>query len=395
MGFLLENESEMKKKVILKLSQSVHLFSKKINTEKDVTKEIPYNHYLRYNNKLITLSPLMYKILECFKIENNLDNVIKEITEKYRLDDHHEVNTLANNIYLFVKKMHHNKVLINENKKDITFKFDTSGLKKGSSINSLVIEDIIHKTDSVFVFKGHKNTDITKKYLVKILTDFSKEEQFFREYFILSSLKPHINIRSVYSKKNTLEEKYIVLEYIEGKTFYKSNKIFSIKEKISLCYQFLNAINHLHQSNILHGDIHMYNFLVNNDNKLTLIDMGMSFDSNEKQYRIHGGVPHFMSPERVSLNGVRFSEKQGDILSEVFQTGLVLYQIIYEKKPFTGVLWRDLAKSITEDTPSLPLLTKIGEQVPEEILHLISKSIEKEPKSRFNSIAEMLELLKK
>jgi serine/threonine protein kinase len=121
----------------------------------------------------------------------------------------------------------------------------------------------------------------------------------------------------------------------------------------------------------------------------------MSYNIEDKSNEYHGGVPHFMPPERVYDHNIKFSVKKGDVKSEIFQLGIIMYQIIYGKNPFTGILWKDLAKSIKNDKPIFDDKTLNGEEIPADLILIISKSLEKKPDNRFESTTTALQELNK
>jgi eukaryotic-like serine/threonine-protein kinase len=139
----------------------------------------------------------------------------------------------------------------------------------------------------------------------------------------------------------------------------------------------------------------MSNFIITNSFHIKLIDFGMSINIGDEIEKGHGGVPNYMPPERVSNHTIRFSKKQGNIKSEIYQLGLIFYYILYNKLPFTATLWKDLAKLIVNKKPFFEKKTLLDETIPQSVIDFIAKSLEKKPENRFESVEEMCEKFEK
>jgi len=147
---------------------------------------------------------------------------------------------------------------------------------------------------------------------------------------------------------------------------------------------------HLHRHQILHGDIHSSNFLIDTENNLHLIDLGMGYFEHERAVS-HGGVPRYMPPERMPDDNLAFSEMKGDYVSEIFQIGVCLYFLFSGDYPFNGLLLQDLASSIKHDAPPPLTKTPLGETIPQPIADIISKSMEKDPSRRVPTCRRFLQ----
>lgn len=232
--------------------------------------------------------------------------------------------------------------------------------------------------------------------LPKELPSKSKEKslkKFQQEFSLMHELPPHPNICRLirYNK----EENYAILEYIEGKSVKRTIESASttIKMRIAIIRQIMMALAFVQKQNILHGDIHLSNFLITENLQVKLIDFGLSNHSTPTENEIirNGGVYECIPPERAKEEGgFGFLKQRSDFRSEVFQCGVVLYYLLYGKYPFYGFTWKKLAHSIVHDPIDFEEQTNDQEAIPSHLLALLKKSLQKDPMDRFENIGEML-----
>ena len=137
------------------------------------------------------------------------------------------------------------------------------------------------------------------------------------------------NICTVYDAGITeFGQKYIVIEYIDGLTldqYFIENKT-SIIDILKFFITICETIGHIHQHNIIHGDIKPENILITNDGEIKIIDFGIS--SNKKnRVSISGATIDYAPPEQIK------GEKLA-IYSDVYSIGSTLYKILTGHKLF-------------------------------------------------------------
>lgn len=226
-------------------------------------------------------------------------------------------------------------------------------------------------------------------FLIKILIDRDEEESISREYNILKALPPHPNVRRCFETSEVDGIPYVLLDYIDGISLSKMVTELPLKTKVVIAGKMMSAVDHLHRHKILHGDIHTSNFVFGPFDQIHLVDMGMAYFESERNTN-HGGVAHYMSPERLPDHNLKFSKKRGDYVSEVFQLGVCLYYLLIGDYPFRGYLLRQLAHAIKHENPAPLKYTAYGELISNEISSVVYKALEKKPADRYQSMSEML-----
>jgi serine/threonine-protein kinase len=150
----------------------------------------------------------------------------------------------------------------------------------------------------------------------------------------------------------------------------------------------------LHKKKLIHGDIHSSNILITEDNSVKIIDMGLTLNVEEiekNELVKFGGVIFYMPPERINLTTIQKYSKEPDLYSDVYQIGMLIYLIIYNKTPFKGFIWEELAQNIKSTNPTFPDSSFLNYTVPRGLINIVKKCLAKNPVERFRNATEILE----
>lgn len=241
----------------------------------------------------------------------------------------------------------------------------------------------------VFLAKNIKTEDKVVLKVLSLPNDVNKNnkvyetKRFRQEFSLMQPFTEHSNICHVLEirEKTPL---FAVLEHIEGESLRKTveNESLNVETRLYLAKQILASVAALHQKKILHGDIHLSNFLVNPTNfHLKLIDFDLANNECPKRGEIvhEGGVHEYIAPEKINPNSFDWIEERADYRSEVFQLGIVLYAVFFGKLPFEALTWQELTEKIRFSAPHF------DNNLPLPIINLLKKSLAKHPKDRFGN----------
>jgi tetratricopeptide (TPR) repeat protein/tRNA A-37 threonylcarbamoyl transferase component Bud32 len=183
----------------------------------------------------------------------------------------------------------------------------------------------------------------------------------------------------------------LVLEWIDGEDLGRRRSGQSVAEGIEIARQAAEGLLAIHAAGFVHGDVKPSNVLVSREGgglKIKLIDLGVARRIGEADPALRGlivGTPSYMSPEQAR------GEESITPASDLFSLGVVLYEMLAGRRPFTGSdPFVVLAKILLEDPP---LLSTIAPHVPAPLDALVMRALSKPLEQRFRTAGEVIEAL--
>src|SRR5579862_5218604 len=208
-------------------------------------------------------------------------------------------------------------------------------------------------------------------------------KRFFREAQSLGSLQ-HPNIVTVYDLGDFGGNPYMVMEFMEGEgldAVLAGRRQLSALEKSNIIVQVCNGLSYAHGRGIVHRDIKPANIMLGKDGGVKLFDFGIAHigdHSVTKTGQIVGTLS-YMSPEQV--NG-----KPVDARTDLFSTGVVLYQLFTNHLPFEGESTATTLLKIIYDPP--PPLKNFLSSYPPELEAVLGRALAKDREERYHSADE-------
>lgn len=261
---------------------------------------------------------------------------------------------------------------------------------KGQMINERYqIIRLIGEGGMANVYLAH-DIILDRMVAVKILRgDLADDEKFVRRFqreAIAASSLTHPNIVGMYDVGEDNGDYFIVMEYINGKTLkslIKKRGALTLPEVMDIMMQLLDGIKCAHDSYIIHRDIKPQNVLILDDGTVKITDFGIATALNNNELTqtnsVMGSV-HYLPPEQA--NGGSTTVK-----SDIYSLGILMYELLTGKLPFKGENAVEIAiKQMREEIPSVCL---INPEIPQSIENVILKACAKNPKNRYDSVAEM------
>ena len=201
----------------------------------------------------------------------------------------------------------------------------------------------------------------------------------------------HANIVSIYDLAVHDENPYLAMEYVEGSNLSqvlgKSGR-FSPAEAVNVVGQVLDALHCAHGFGIVHRDVKPANILLLSDGRVKMTDFGISRidTSGLTQAGSVIGTPSYMSPEQCRGD-------PADARSDLFSTGVVLYELLAAARPFTGPSPTAIAFQVVHTPP--PDLRRLRGDLPSGLVGVVEKALAKLPEDRFPSAAAMATALRR
>ena len=253
-----------------------------------------------------------------------------------------------------------------------------------------------------------KDKKLDRKVAVKILNEeFSQDEsnlkRFVSEAKAASALN-HPNILTIYEFGEAEDMRFIVSEYIEGKTLreiVRESKL-RLPQILDISIQITGALASAHKAHLVHRDIKPENIMVRPDGYVKVLDFGLAKLVEQKNKSILSledptvrqdltakgvilGTVKYMSPEQAK--GERVDER-----TDIFSLGIMIYEMLAGEPPFGGASGIETLGSILHKDP-VPL-SRQAPGVPHELERIVDKALRKDREERYQSAKDLLNDLK-
>jgi CHASE2 domain-containing sensor protein/tRNA A-37 threonylcarbamoyl transferase component Bud32 len=177
-------------------------------------------------------------------------------------------------------------------------------------------------------------------------------QRFYREGKTAGSLT-HPNIVTIYDVAEDLGMSYIVMEYVEGATLtqWMKKQRFNIGQIKHVIGNAAMALDHAHEHGFFHRDVKPDNIMLTKNGIVKVMDFGIAraVDSTLTKTGSVMGTPAYMSPEQASGYHI-------DGRSDIFSLGVILYELLTGRRPFSGDTFPSLMFAIIKEDPNPPSL---------------------------------------
>ena len=157
------------------------------------------------------------------------------------------------------------------------------------------------------------------------------------------------------------------------------------REVAELMASIADGLEAAHQAGVIHRDLKPANILITQDEVPKITDFGLARVKGDSYLSMTGqfaGTWAYMSPEQITAKRMGL-----DLRTDVFSLGIVLYELLTQRRPFEGDTTAQLAEKIMYDDPQ-PVRV-VRSQCPEELSVICGKAMGKRPQDRYQSAAEL------
>jgi len=259
-----------------------------------------------------------------------------------------------------------------------------------ASIGSGGMGDVYRATDT------RLNRPVAIKFLSRELGN-DAVRRFEQEARMASALNhPHIVV--VHEVGKFQDSPYLVTEFVDGGTLrdWAAAAKPSWQQAVELLSGVADALACAHEAGILHRDIKPENILVTKSGYAKLADFGLAKLVSREQGDLTGtltagrtqpglimGTLSYMSPEQAA-------GKPLDARSDIFSFGVVLYELLAGRRPFSGETDLEVLQKIIHGMPE-----PLSEGIPQPVRAIVEKALKKDPSERYPSMRDMVVDLRK
>ena len=237
-----------------------------------------------------------------------------------------------------------------------------------------------------------EDEELGRQVAIKILNDRHASDESFVERFRREAKNAagltHPNIVSIYDRGEAEGTYYIAMEYLEGRSL--KDRIVAegplpIPAAIDATRQILHALGFAHRGGVVHRDVKPHNVLLSPDGserRYKVTDFGISRTSASQMTEAGSivGTAQYLSPEQARGAPV-------DQRSDIYSVGIVLYELLTGKLPFTGETPLEIAMKHLSEIPKPP--SALRPEVSPDLDMVVLRALAKDPSDRFESAEEM------
>lgn len=267
----------------------------------------------------------------------------------------------------------------------------------GKTIGRYRIAGVLGQGGMGEVYLAH-DPSLDRKVALKLLpatiTDNQLRVQRFQQEARAASAIAHPNVAHIYEIGEANGLHYITMEYVKGATLREllQTKALDEAKALEIAKQVCNALAAAHKAGVIHRDIKPENIVVSDDGHVKVLDFGLakliegvrdeaeSRSTLNTQPELLMGTSQYMSPEQIRRQPV-------DSRTDLWSLGVVLFEMLLHRRPFSGETTSEVIVSILEHEPDSSVSSEL---LSPKLTAVLRKSLRKDLNERYQSAEELL-----
>ncbi len=263
-------------------------------------------------------------------------------------------------------------------------------LEAGSKIDFYRIDTPVARSGMATIYRA---TDVRDNRTVALKIphpDMEADPIFFdrfqREGAIGERLR-HPNVMQVFGGEER-SRTYMVMEWCEGRLLRKilDEGRMSQDRAMRIAVEVLKALDDIHANGVVHRDLKPENIMVDDNDHIKLIDFGIASDSASRRLTYTNftatlGTPNYIAPEQVK-------GKRGDGRTDIYSMGVILYEMLSGKLPFSGPTPLAAMNDRLLNHPVPPRVA--NPSISSQLQEILYRALERDPKNRYAHAQDFL-----
>jgi serine/threonine-protein kinase len=261
-------------------------------------------------------------------------------------------------------------------------------LEAGSQLDAYRIEEPVARSGMASIYRAVDTRDNRVVALKIPHPDLEADpilfDRFLREAGIGEKLN-HPRVMRVYGGEER-SRVYMVMEWCQGRLLREilDEGRISQDRAIGITIAVLEALQYIHDNGVVHRDMKPENVMVDAQGNIKLIDFGIASDAGARRLTYANitatlGTPNYISPEQVK-------GKRGDGRSDIYAIGVMLYEMLTGKLPFTGENPMQAMNDRLLNYPVPP--TVLNAAISPQLQEVIYRALERDPQNRYAKASE-------
>jgi serine/threonine-protein kinase len=264
-----------------------------------------------------------------------------------------------------------------------------ASVRAGDQLDHYSIDSLVARSGMASIFRG---TDMRNGRTVAIKIPHEEMEsdpvffdRFHREEEIGITLD-HPGVMKVFADEDR-SQLYMVMEWVDGRLLRQilnEHGKLPADRAVRIALRICEVLEYIHKNGIVHRDLKPDNIMVDDEDRVKLIDFGIAAKVGARRLTFTKlsqvmGTAEYISPEQVK-------GKRGDARSDVYALGIMLYEMLTGKTPFSGDNPFLVMNDRVLNNPVPP--REIEPSVSPALQEIIYRALERDPKSRYASAHE-------
>jgi eukaryotic-like serine/threonine-protein kinase len=261
------------------------------------------------------------------------------------------------------------------------------GLEAGAQIDSYVIEATVARSGMASIYRAIDSRDGRVVALKIPHPDLEADpvlfDRFQREAAIGERLN-HPGVMRVYGGERS--RVYMATEWCEGRLLREilDDGRIAQDRALRIAVRVLDALEYIHANGVVHRDLKPENIMVDNEDRVKLIDFGIASDATAKRLTYANitaalGSPNYLSPEQAK-------GKRGDARTDIYAMGIILYEMLTGKLPFQG---SNPIQVVNDRLINYPMPPSVADTaVSPQLQEVVYRALERDAKNRYASARE-------